>query len=115
MKPKKYEWNECFSPNAMGVINNMAIRLTGKPVHEEPITKYVKQVIYNDPVTVVYWSDGTKTVVRCQHGDMFNPLIGFLMAALKYSCGNKGNYNELLKKFVPGYGVAKDDGNADNQ
>lgn len=64
----------------------------------------VKKVIYNDPATIVYWSDNTRTVVKCQPGDTFDPKLGFLLAVLKRSCGNKGNYNELLKEHVPGYG-----------
>lgn len=61
-------------------------------------------MIYNDPATVVYWSDNTKTVVKCQPGDRFDLELGFLLAVLKKACGNKGRYNELLRKYVPGYG-----------
>jgi len=64
----------------------------------------LKRVIFNDPATIVYWTDGTKTVVKCQPGDTFDPLTGFLMAFFKKACGNKGNYNTALKKIVPGYG-----------
>lgn len=64
----------------------------------------VKKVIYHDPATIVYWSDNTRTVVKCQPGDTFDPKLGFLLAVCKKSCGNKGNYNELLKEHVPGYG-----------
>lgn len=28
----------------------------------------IKNVIFNDPVTVVIWLDGTKTIVRCGEG-----------------------------------------------
>lgn len=69
----------------------------------------LKRVIFNDPATIVYWTDGTKTVVKCQPGDTFDPLMGFLMAVFKKACGNKGNYNNTLKKIVPGYGGKKDD------
>lgn len=31
-----------------------------------PIQKrYVERVIYNAPATIVFWTDGTKTVVKC--------------------------------------------------
>ena len=26
----------------------------------------IKNVIFNDPATIVFWTDGTKTVVKCQ-------------------------------------------------
>jgi hypothetical protein len=39
-----------------------------------------------------------------------DPLTGFLMAFFKKACGNKGNYNNALKKIVPGYGKEEDKG-----
>lgn len=60
----------------------------------------VKKVIFNDPATIVYWKDGTKTVVKCQNGDDFDPEKGFAMAFLKKCWGNKGNFNDKLIKIM---------------
>ena len=60
----------------------------------------VKKVIFNDPATIVYWKDGTKTVVKCQNGDDFDPEKGFAMAFLKKCWGNKGNFNDNLRKIM---------------
>ena len=60
----------------------------------------VKKVIFNDPATIVYWKDGTKTVVKCQNGDDFDPEKGFAMAFLKKCWGNKGNFNDELRKIM---------------
>ena len=60
----------------------------------------VKKVIFNDPATIVYWKDGTKTVVKCQNGDYFDPEKGFAMAFLKKCWGNKGNFNDKLIKIM---------------
>ena len=60
----------------------------------------VKKVIFNDPATIVYWKDGTKTVVKCQKGDDFDPEKGFAMAFLKKCWGNKGNFNDNLRKIM---------------
>ena len=60
----------------------------------------VKKVIFNDPATIVYWKDGTKTVVKCQKGDDFDPEKGFAMAFLKKCWGNKGNFNDKLIKIM---------------
>ena len=60
----------------------------------------VKKVIFNDPATIVYWKDGTKTVVKCQDGDDFDPEKGFAMAFLKKCWGNKGNFNDNLRKIM---------------
>ena len=59
-----------------------------------------KKVIFNDPATIVYWKDGTKTVVKCQNGDDFDPEKGFAMAFLKKCWGNKGNFNDKLIKIM---------------
>lgn len=37
----------------------------------------------NEPWTVVEWDDGTKTKVRCQPGDEYNPLHGLLNCAFR--------------------------------
>lgn len=64
-----------------------------------PLT--VKKVHFNDPVTVVLWTDGTKTIVRCQDGDIYDPEKGLAMAIAKKALGNKGNYCEIFKKWLP--------------
>lgn len=64
----------------------------------------IKRVFFNNPATVIYWSDDTRTVVKCQPGDDFNHELGFLLAVCKKVCGNNGRYNELLREYVPGYG-----------
>ena len=58
-------------------------------------------VIFNDPATIVFWSDGTKTVVKCQDDDIFDPEKGLAMAISKKALGNKGNYCNELKKWLP--------------
>lgn len=61
----------------------------------------IKNVIFNDPATIVFWDDGTKTVVKCQDGDEFDPEKGLSMAIIKKAYGNKGNYCNKLKKWLP--------------
>ena len=60
----------------------------------------VKKVIFNDPATIVYWKDETKTVVKCQKGDDFDQEKGFAMAFLKKCWGNNGNFNDKLRKII---------------
>lgn len=60
----------------------------------------IQKVIFNDPVTVVLWTDGTKTIVRCQEGDTFDPEKGLSMAITKKALGNTGNYYEEIKKWL---------------
>lgn len=57
----------------------------------------IKEVIFHDPATIVYWEDGTKTVVKCQ-GEEFDKEKGLLAAIAKKVYGNKGNFNNIIKK-----------------
>lgn len=59
-----------------------------------------KKVIFNDPATIVYWKDGTKTVVKAE-GEPFDPEKGLAMAIAKKSLGNKGDYYNEFKKWLP--------------
>ena len=61
----------------------------------------IKNVIFNDPATIVFWEDGTKTVVKCQDGDGFDPEKGLAMAIAKKAYGNKGSYCNKMKKWLP--------------
>lgn len=63
----------------------------------------IKDVIFNDPATIVFWADGTKTVVKCQEGDEFDPEKGLAMAIAKKVYGNKGSYCNVIKKWVEPY------------
>lgn len=57
----------------------------------------VKKIITNPPALIVFWEDGTKTVVKRQEGDTYDIEKGFAMAFIKKILGNKGNYNNYIK------------------
>lgn len=61
----------------------------------------IKRVIFNPPATIVFWSDGTKTVVKANGDDIFDPEKGLAMAISKKALGNKGNYYNVFKRFIP--------------
>lgn len=63
----------------------------------------IKKVHFNPPATVVLWADGTKTVVKTQEGEDFDPEKGLAMAIAKKSMGNQGNYYNEIKKWVEPY------------
>lgn len=44
---------------------------------------YIVKVMYNNPATIVFWSDGTKSVSKCSGGDKYDPQIGLYLAVLK--------------------------------
>ena len=69
-----------------------------KEYHKMFKIDWVKKVIFNPPATIVYWFDGTKTVVKAQDGDIFDKEKGFAMACAKKFFGNKGNYYNEFRK-----------------
>ena len=60
----------------------------------------IKKVIFNNPATIVFWSDGSKTVVKA-HNDDYDPEKGLAMAIAKKALGNEGNYYNVFKKWLP--------------
>lgn len=66
-----------------------------------PSDMIYKRVIFNDPATIVIWEDGTKTIVKCQKGDVYDPEKGLALCFMKKALGNKGNFNNVLKTELP--------------
>lgn len=48
-----------------------------------------KQVILNDPATVVIWEDGTKTVTKAKDGDEYDDKVGLLLCAVRKASNNR--------------------------
>lgn len=61
----------------------------------------IVKVIFNNPATIVFWSDGKKTVVKCAGDEAFDEEKGLAMAISKRVLGNKGNYYNEFKKWLP--------------
>ena len=64
------------------------------------IRRLIKNVKFNPPATIVFWTDNTKTVVKC-NGEAYDPEKGLAMCICKKMLGNKGNYYEVFKKWLP--------------
>lgn len=81
----------------------------------------IKKVLFQNPATIVYWTDGTKTVVNCMDNvetkkktvngkkvtvrkprkcDTYSKEIGLAMAIAKKWAGNAGSYNNIFHKFA---------------
>ena len=43
----------------------------------------IEKVTFNDPATIVFWKDGTKTVSKCKNGDTYNKETGLAMCIYK--------------------------------
>lgn len=80
-----------YSPNAN----------TRKSLQKQRYFNVIKKVIFNEPATIVFWADGTKTVVKCGEDDIWDPEKGLAMAVTKKFFGNEGFYYDIFKKWIP--------------
>lgn len=58
----------------------------------------VSKIIFNSPATIVFWEDGTKTVVKCSAEDEFSEYYGFLAALGKKVYESNSQIKELIDK-----------------
>ena len=80
----------------------------------------IDRVEFHNPATIVWWMDGTKTVVRCMDNatevvrdgrkvkkarpaDTYSKEVGLAMCIAKKAYGNTGYFNEIFKNFIPEY------------
>lgn len=56
---------------------------------------YITKVLYNNPATIVFWSDGTETRNVCPKDTLYNPDSGLAFCILKKIMGN----NEVAKLY----------------
>ena len=68
----------------------------------------IKNVIFNKPATIILWTDGTKTVVKCKEGDTYDREKGFVMAYMKKILGNDNTFHKVIKQWVKAEDILKD-------
>ena len=65
------------------------------------IMSRIKKVHYKEKMTIVIWTDGSKTIVKCNEQDTYDPEKGLAMAILKRISGNTNGHRKLFERFVP--------------
>ena len=93
----KWNWN----PGNTGT--SLTINYNSCPL-ETPLRSFpsIERVLFNDPATIIFWSDGSKTVVKAVNED-FDPEKGLAMAIAKKALGNTGHYYYTIRKWVAEY------------
>lgn len=87
--------------------NELISKKTNKEAYNKRIFSEIKDIIINDPATIILWNDGTKTVVKCQPEDTFDPEKGIAMAILKKLYGNGGFYKDIFEPAIDKYDLKK--------
>lgn len=59
----------------------------------------IERIIFNPPATVVYWIDGTKTVVKAMEGEKYEKYAGFAMACMKKMFGSTGAAKHIIAEY----------------
>ena len=90
-------YNKITSDTLATIKNGSYIKV---PSPKQKAMNSITNVIFNNPATIVFWSDGTKTVVKCDERDEFDPEKGLAMAICKKHFGG-GFYNDIFKKWIP--------------
>ena len=69
-----------------------------RSIHIIPV---IREIIFNKPYTIVKWSDGTETTVRCIDKDTFDKETGVAMAITKkYFQRISPSHRSELKKCI---------------
>ena len=55
----------------------------------------IDKVLFNPPATIVFWLDGTKTVVRCKEGEEFSEWAGIALCLAKKLYGP--NFHKIFR------------------
>lgn len=82
--------DEIFGSNATN-----AAKACGNSIN---LDEEIDHVVFNDPATIVFWKDGTKTVTKCHAGDAFNKETGLAMCIIRKLTKNK-HYNNVFEKY----------------
>lgn len=58
----------------------------------------IDRVVFNDPATIVFWEDGTKTVVKCAKDQTFERYAGFIAACAKKLFGSTSRAKAIMEE-----------------
>ena len=71
--------------------------LTGITLTISPLIPEIKDVIFNNPATIVIWKDKSKTVVKIKPGEKYDRWTGLAMCICKKYYGEK--FHKTFRKW----------------
>lgn len=93
------EENRKRNVNSKSNNNNTYGSLNDNKIKESLSVRKIDKVIYNNPATIIFWNDNTKTVAKCEPNEKYDKEKGFMVAYLKKLIGNK-DLHKMLEKYV---------------
>ena len=88
-------YNNCNNPVSVANIDKNILICA-----DENASKNIVKVLFNDPYTIIFWEDKTKTIVKCQEGDTYDKEKGLAMCIVKKLLGNKYEYYDIFNKWL---------------
>ena len=70
---------------------------------EKTVSMTIKKVIFNPPATIIIWDDNTKTVVKAQEDEPYDPEKGMAMCIAKHIYGDSGSYYNVFSEWLKNY------------
>lgn len=59
----------------------------------------IRRVVFNNPATIIFWEDNTKTVVKCMEGEKFEKYAGFIAAVAKKLFGSTSRAKAIMNEL----------------
>ena len=93
---------ECIGDRILVAMKGFLERCSDKQdadeVDQTPNPCIAERVIFNPPATIAIWKDGSKTVVKCDEKDEYDPMYGLALCYMKKALGNTSRgLNDALR------------------
>lgn len=67
---------------------------------EKTLSMTIEKVIFNPPATIIIWNDNTKTIVKAQEDEPYDPEKGMAMCIAKHIYGDCGSYYNVIREWL---------------
>ena len=80
----------------IGECDDLEVKVAPPPKKQNK-PRMIADVIYNGPATIIKWTNGDKTIVKCSEGDSYDKRVGFLLCVIKRMFdGEPALYSEIM-------------------
>lgn len=63
----------------------------------------IEKIVFNEPATIIFWKDGTKSIVKARDGEPYDAEKGIAMAIAKKALGNQRDYYNTFIHWLRRY------------
>lgn len=92
-------WSGCvkctYEIEAYPDANGYRVLVMDEPMYNRYFAPQITKVLFNEPYTITFFDDGTKTIVKCQEGDIYDKEKGLAMCILKKVYGGSCYFDDI--------------------